>query len=249
MVKMIVMDLDGTLLTDDKNISDYTLSILEKSKKKGIKIVIATARSERSAKKFIEIVKPDIVILNGGALVINKDGETLFKKFLSEKTSDGIINECIRNENVSKLVVHAEKNSYVNFDDPQRKYNNFLEPLRQRTYKISVKSSSKKEMEKIKNKFIECELINYFNEDYYTFTHKEAKKMDAIKEISKKENIRIYEIIAFGDDYNDMEMIKGCGVGIAMENGIKEIKEIAKYVCRNNNEDGVGKWIEENILE
>jgi hydroxymethylpyrimidine pyrophosphatase-like HAD family hydrolase len=59
--KMIVMDLDGTLLDDNKNISKYTLSILKKCKNKGIKIVIATARSENSGKRIINLVEPDIM--------------------------------------------------------------------------------------------------------------------------------------------------------------------------------------------
>jgi hydroxymethylpyrimidine pyrophosphatase-like HAD family hydrolase len=84
--------------------------------------------------------------------------------------------------------------------------------------------------------------------DSFGIYHREAKKILAIKAIVKEENIGMEKTIAFGDDFNDMEMLKECGIGIAMKNGVDEIKEIAKYICKSNNEDGVGKWIEENIL-
>jgi Cof subfamily protein (haloacid dehalogenase superfamily) len=255
MVKMIVMDLDGTLLTNDKIISNYTCSILEKCKNNGIKIVIATARSEKSAKRCIDLIKPDIMILNGGALVMNINGENMYKRLLSIKTSDGIINECICNKNVGDLTVETDINYYVSYKDPayhpdyiHGKYYDFSKPLSQETYKITVEILDKETALKIGNKFKECNLISFSGENWHRFAHKEAEKMDAINAISESTRIEISDIMAFGDDYNDIEMIKKCGTGIAMENGIDEIKKMAKYVCGNNNEDGVGKWIEENIL-
>ncbi|MDR1030542.1 MAG: HAD family hydrolase [Treponema sp.] len=255
MIKMIVMDLDGTLLTDDKNISDYTLSVLKKCKSNGIKIVIATARSEKSAKRCIELVKLDIMILNGGALVINNDQKIIYKKLLSVETSDGIINECVKNKNVGDLTVETEKNYYVSYkesayhpDYMHGEYYNFLNPLSQETYKITVEIIDRKIALDIENKFKESKLISFSGENWHRFAHKEAEKIEAINAIVNHENITISEIVAFGDDYNDIEMVKNCGVGIAMENGIEEIKKVAKYICGKNNEDGIGKWIEKNLL-
>ena len=175
MIKMIIMDLDGTLLNDDENISNYTLSILEKCKNNGIKIGLATARSRLPAKEIIDLVKPDFSILNEGALVLNGNNEIIYNKLLSLETPNEINEEYMGNIN--------------------------------------------------------------------------GKKMNAIEIISKNQKVSLSEIIAFGDDYNDIEMIKKCGIGVAMENGIDEIKSIAKYICGKNNNDGVGKWIEENVLK
>ena len=174
MVKMIIMDLDKTLLNDDNNISNYTLSILDKCKNKGIKIGLATSRSKLSAKEIIALVKPDFSILNDGALILNGKNEIIYNKLLSWETLNEINDEYMENMNIGK--------------------------------------------------------------------------MSAIEIISKDQNISLSEIAAFGDEYNDIEMIKKCGIGVAMENGIDEVKSIAKYMCGKNNNDGVGKWIEENIL-
>jgi Cof subfamily protein (haloacid dehalogenase superfamily) len=256
MIKMIVMDLDGTILTDDKNISNYTCSILEKCKIDGMKIVIATARSEKSAKRCIDLIKPDIMILNGGALVINNKGEKIYKKLLSVKTSDGIINECIHNINVGDLTVETDIDYYVSYKDPayhpdyiHGKYYDFSKPLAQETYKITVEIFNRETALNIGNKFKECNLISFSGENRHRFAHKEAEKMAAIEATAKNKDIEISDIIAFGDDYNDIEMIKKCGIGVAMENGTDEIKKIAKYICGNNNNDGVAKWIEKNILK
>jgi len=170
------MDLDGTLLNDnDENISPYTLSILEKCKEKGIKIVIATARPRLAAEEIIELIKPDFSILNNGLLIINKNKVVIYNKLLSL----GMLDE-------------------------------------------------------IDDKYLE---------------YIEAEKMDAIEIISKDQNIALSEIAAFGDSFNDIEMIKNCGTGIAMENAEHAVRRFSKDICGSNNEDGVAKWIERNILK
>ena len=56
------------------------------------------------------------------------------------------------------------------------------------------------------------------------------------------------EVVAFGDDYNDIKMLQYCGAGIAVANAIGEAKSAANFICDTNENDGVAKWIEENIL-
>ncbi|MDR1174612.1 MAG: Cof-type HAD-IIB family hydrolase [Treponema sp.] len=255
MVKMIVMDLDGTLLTDDKTISNYTLSVLEKCKNRGIKIVLATARSEKSAKRCIELVKPDSMILNGGALVLTNDQKIMYKKLLSVETSDGILHECVNNKNVRHLTAETETKYYVSYKEPayhpdytHGEYYDFSNPLSQETYKITAEITDRKIALDIENRFTESTLISFSGENWHRFAHKEAGKIDALYAVANHESIPLSEIMAFGDDYNDIEMIKNCGIGIAMENGIDEIKRAAKYICGKNNEDGIGKWIEKTML-
>ena len=56
-------------------------------------------------------------------------------------------------------------------------------------------------------------------------------------------------IAAFGDDFNDIGMLRLCGTGIAMENAIEEVKGVADEVCASNEKDGVAEWIEKNLLQ
>lgn len=66
--------------------------------------------------------------------------------------------------------------------------------------------------------------------------------------VAGKLNISKSEIIAFGDDINDKEMFLNSGIGVAMRNSIDEIKELADYICDTNDNDGVAKWLDKNIL-
>jgi len=78
--------------------------------------------------------------------------------------------------------------------------------------------------------------------------NKNARKRNAIKVLADYFGVTLAETAAFGDDYNDVEMLRECGVGIAVSNAIDECKAIAKYICDTNENDGVAKWLEENVL-
>jgi Cof subfamily protein (haloacid dehalogenase superfamily) len=254
-IKMIVMDLDGTLLTSDKNISNYTLSILEKCKNNGIKIVTASGRSEKASRRILDLVKPDIMILNGGSLVKDNNDKIIYKKLLSIKTSSGLLNECVKNENIGNIKAETEEDDYVNYEEfpyhqdyIHEKYYDFSRQLSKETYKISVEIFNKKILPMFENKFTECKVIDYSGDSLCEFYPKEAGKMEAIEMILREKDVKLSEVIAFGNDYNDIEMIKRCGLGVVVENGIEEIKKSAKYICGRNNEDGIAKWIEKNLL-
>ena len=79
--------------------------------------------------------------------------------------------------------------------------------------------------------------------------NRKASKWNGIRAIAESEGFAAAEVVAFGDDYNDEEMLRGCGRGIAMANALDVVKEAADEVCLSNEEDGVAKWIEENILK
>ena len=255
MIQMIIMDLDGTLLKSDKSISNYSISILEECKRKGIKIAIATARSEKAAERSLMLIKPNIMILNGGALVKKDDGQIIYKKLLSKDTSDGIIKDCIHSDNIGDFTVETEENYFVSYKDKSNHpdymhgiYYNFNKPLFKETYKITVEIFSENTASEISKKYKECDIIKFTEENWYRFAHREAGKAQAIEKITLSEKIDIKKIVSFGDDYNDIGMIEKCGIGIAMENGIDEIKKVSKYICGKNDEDGVAKWIKKNIL-
>jgi len=127
-------------------------------------------------------------------------------------------------------------------------YHDFREPVSQKSYKIVAEIFNRETATEIGNKYSECSVIQFSGEHWHRFARKEAEKMAAIRVIAGDEKFGIDEIAAFGDDYNDLEMIRKCGTGIAMANGIDEVKQAADYICGSNNEDGVGRWIEKNIL-
>ena len=78
--------------------------------------------------------------------------------------------------------------------------------------------------------------------------NREASKWTSTKQLSEKLGISIDDIIAFGDDYNDLEMIKNAGIGIAMGNAEESVKKVADFVTNTNMNDGIANYIKENIL-
>lgn len=93
-----------------------------------------------------------------------------------------------------------------------------------------------------------CRLQSYRGENWYAFLPEMDGKVQAIRELAKILNISLNEIVAFGDDKNDMEMLKMCGIGVAVDNAISDVKDIADSVTLSNDEDGVAQWLAKNVL-
>jgi len=254
--KMIVMDLDGTLLTDNICISSFTLSVLEKCKEMNIKIGIATARSEYSCKRFMEQIQPDISIVNGGAVSFIENN--IFRKeFISKEVANNIIKELYGKNNVGEIHFDTENEKFTVCDhdvesnvlyQSKYKYWNVNKKLENDLQKIRLELFDKNIFLALKEKYVECDIVEFSGEDWHMIKDINATKIIGLKNVINNMKIDINDVVAFGDDYNDIEMIMGCGIGVAMENGIIDIKNKADYICKNNNEDGIGNWIMENIL-
>ena len=256
MVKMIVLDLDKTLLNDDGIITDYSMKTLKICMENNIKIAFATARSYDSTLRFIERVKPNIAIMNTGALTIYEN-KIFDQKPLPMKIANKIIPELFQQKSAGKILIETENEKYrICKSDVENDYKpweykkwNIEEPLVNDLLKIRFELFSEDIYLDLKEKYPECDIIHFTNEDWHMVQMKGANKINAIRRIVEKDKISMNNVYAFGDDYNDIDMIRECGIGIAMENGIDEVKNVAKYVCGNNNEDGVAKWIEKYILK
>lgn len=88
-IKMIVMDLDGTLLRTDKTVSSHTLGVLEKCRDMGIIIAIATARSVKNTNVLTDFFSPDVQITSGGSVAIH-NGQTIHQALMAE--AEAIVN-------------------------------------------------------------------------------------------------------------------------------------------------------------
>ena len=74
--------------------------------------------------------------------------------------------------------------------------------------------------------------------------HKDATKAKAIEELARIWGISQSEIVAFGDDLNDIDMLSYAGISVAMGNALDEVKAVADFICETCDNDGVAKWIE-----
>ena len=252
-ISIILSDLDGTLFRNDKSISDFTKETIRQAQAKGLLFGICTARAKVNAVKFLEGIEPDIFITNGGGIVYYRDKKIYNCEFTVEeirKLIDATFEVFGKDVILSADNEHAlYSNSREELGDKFWTFNDFSD-FRETCMKMCIESLDKEKIEKVAS-VIGLENVDYlpFSDiPWYKLSKKAATKERAIEELCHHLNITSSKIAAFGDDFNDLGMLSLCGKGIAMENAIDEVKKAADSVCASNENDGVAKWIEKNLL-
>ena len=255
-IKMIVADLDDTLLNSSKAVSSRNINALQKCRDKGIMIGFATARSDFGARLATDFFTPDVLIYDGGAVAL-VGGKRVFAQSIDAKRATefalklhrhgigfstqgdgGYFNayEVRTDYAVQKAVAGFRVEEFdpaIGFDVPINKIN----------ARVALKSVSE-----LLAHFPEIDALQYSGEELVRIAHKDATKWHAIAATAKHLCICASEIVAFGDDVNDINMVKNCGTGVAMTNAIDEVKGVAQFLTKDNDSDGVAIWLEENIL-
>ena len=254
--KLLLFDLDGTLLQSDKTISMATMQELEKCRNQGIMIGISTSRSEKNCVQFIEELKPDVVISCAGALVSYRDEYVYRVEFTQEETVD-LINKareiCGKD---CEITVDTVDEHYWNYKiDPKQLdkswgdciYTDFAD-FGQPSLKICVEIFEEEQAKKLGENYPNYDQIRFSDGYWYKFTKKSATKENAILNMCDVCGITTDDIIAFGDDYADIGMLKLCGLGVAMGNAIEEVKSIADCVIGDNDSEGIAMYLKELII-
>ncbi len=254
--KMLLFDLDGTLLQSDKSISNRTLSALKKCKENGILIGASTSRSEQNSLVCLSELKPDILISSGGALVKYSDKYIYRAEFSSDETNEMIDmarNICGKDCEITIDTIDAH---YWNYKaDPKKidkswgdsiytDFSNFSEC----SLKMCVEIFEQDKADELAGRLSDCDCIRFSDGYWYKFTKKNATKENAIMKIMGVCGFAADSIIAFGDDYADIGMLELCGIGVAMGNAIDEVKDKADIVIGSNDEDGIADFIEKEII-
>jgi len=251
-IKMIAVDLDGTLLRDDKTISEITIEALRKCRDKSIKVVYATARSKSASDLVSSCVLDGYVQMNGAVAFA---GDVC------------VYHKTISTIDIRELLLAADSaNIQISVEKADRNFSNFTFPdewgflldhyettdfnaLDIEVEKIWAMPTSEKEIELLKSHLPSGLYLVTTRDDFFTMImHEGARKSNAVAALAEYWGIEISQVVAFGDDVNDLDMLKHCGIGVAMGNAVDEIKAVADYVCDTNEDDGIAKWIEENVL-
>ena len=258
--KLIALDLDGTLLNSDGIVSDATKLHLQKLKEKGHIITIATGRILNRALVGTDGAEfANYIVSDAGAAVfkndgINKEWKEVYAQVLSKEIVENIASYYDKDKFMTINI--CDRNKIHHYDQTV----NIIEFLENITEIIHVSVSF------INNEFVD-EYLKIFTEKFHMLTveimqdsfgkvkwleiaQKGVKKYKGITEVAKLEGISNENIIAFGDGLNDVEMLKKCGVGVAMQNALPEVKEQADYITsRTNNENLVVEFLKEYLVE
>jgi len=250
-IKMVVMDLDGTLLRTDKTISVRTWDVLNMCRESGVKIVYATGRGGSDTDMAPIEMFDGRVTMNGA--VAKTGDKTVYNCLIPYQTARQLLVSCDRRG----LRIASQANGIH--------YSNFVVPDAWpwlTNYEIVDFLSHDRDAEKIYALDLSAEdsqfIINQLPATLYMITavdglamimNKGATKSKAISELARLWGVVRSEIVAFGDDLNDMDtLLSYAGIGVAVGNALDEVKAIADCVCDTNDNDGVAKWLEEKIF-
>lgn len=257
-IKLIVSDMDGTLLNSKHEVSPQFFEAFKKLKERGIKFAVASGRQYYSLRERMEPVKDEMIyIAENGAIVMDDGVEKHLVPMNMDLVRD-IVNE-VRELDNKYLILCGRKQAYIEKDDPE-----FMEPFLNHYEKYKVVEDLLKVEDDVILKVTICDLsgaeentlphVAHFKKDlqvklsgeiWIDFNDKEAQKGNALKALQKSLGIKKEETIAFGDYLNDLELFDNAARSYAMQNAHEEVKAIATHHAGSNDELGVEKVLEE----
>ena len=267
MYKLIALDMDGTLLSSDKTISKANLEAIQKAKAKGVKIVLATGRPIKGIKKYLKqlnlLEEGDYAITyNGSVAQSTKNEDIISEIILSTDDIDRLYtlskdlgvnihaytnNDCITPKTSKYTLFEAELNSIpikvTDFNKLPR--NTPIIKIMFIDEEDILDSAIEKLPKELYDKYTIVKSAPYFLE----FINKKVNKGVSIRILAQKLGISMDDVIWIGDQENDKHMVDYAGLGIAMENATDELKEVANFVTKSNDEDGVAYAINKFILD
>ncbi len=256
---LLLIDLDGTLLDDRSKISHMNKNVIEKLKKQGHKIVIATGRAHYRSHMFYEELDLRTLMVNRNASHIHGPYDKEFKpicEYMDEETVEKILTGDIRNY-MDKMYLEHLNNVYIIKGDRTfyedyplcQLYDEKEQSLSHRTCFICITIDKNVYSKSIQflNQFPMIKYEQYtMREDKVLFNVYPIKsdKANSFSYLSEFYHIPHERIIAFGDGVNDINMIKDAHIGVAMKNAIDEVKEHAKFITEeSNHKSGVGSFL------
>lgn len=267
MYKLLAMDMDGTLLREDKTISKRTLNAIKAAKEKGVKIVLSTGRPLEGVKEYLKeldlLTNDDYAIIYNGAIVVNTLNEKSIyssslkgsdlKYLFSLSQSLGVFlhaydgNKCITPAEISK---YTKIEGDINGVTVSQIDINTISDDQEIVKVLLVEEESKldKAYSKLPKEVFEKYTVVRSSPFFLEFLNKSTNKGTGVKKLAEKLNINPKEIICIGDAENDIHMIKYAGLGVAMGNAFDKVKDSADFVTETNENHGVAKIIEDFIL-
>lgn len=273
MYKLICIDMDGTLLNDEKEVSEKNIKLIKEADKKGVKIAICTGRPFSSAILYSEKlgIKTPVITANGAYIRNSEDDKVIYKSILGVENCKAILKELQEMD----LCAHFHGTNFILVNDIDKISHKYLEmnetlPV-EKQIKIMEIDNWDDTFIKYENEILKCVASD---EDYQKISKAKDIMLKTLSDVeivsSFRDNFEIMgggvskgraaevlasyygidkeEVICIGDNENDLSMIEYAGLGVAMGNAEEFVKKSAQYITDTNNEDGVAKVIEKFII-
>lgn len=267
MYKLIALDMDGTLLTSDKVISEKTKIALKKAEEKGVKVVLASGRPLEGISRYLEeldLLKHDDYVLsyNGGVVRNTKTKECVSKAVLKGSDLKRLykiskeLNVNIHAFSVKDGLITPKISKYTQYEADMNNIEITVKDFNEiddneeiiKVMMIDPAEILDPAIEKLPKDLYDTYSIFKSASFFLEFTNKEVDKGLGLKKLGEYLGITREEMIACGDAGNDLSMVKYAGLGVAMANATDDVKKNADYITLSNDDDGIAKVVEKFIL-
>ncbi|MCD7840191.1 MAG: Cof-type HAD-IIB family hydrolase [Erysipelotrichaceae bacterium] len=261
-IKLIALDMDGTLLDNHQNIKPYTHDILMQMQNQGVGVVLASGRDIVSLQNFGDLLNINQYPMSGyiclnGLEIYDYQGKLLFaEKKLNKNDALKVFEVAVKYH--LDMVFFFRKSLYI----VEIAHTNILTQHFVGMPKYSIESideipqyefSDLRKIALMQSPTIIENMLNQLNESDYDYCRVDhdwvevnplnIHKGSALRRYTQLKNISLENAIVFGNGENDMEMIETAGLGIAMDNSFDSVKSIADDVCLDNESDGIGVYL------
>ncbi len=264
-ISCAVFDLDGTLLTPQNTISETDLKTLRDLSREGVRIVIATGRSELQIREYVHLlgISDPVITCNGGVILNPSTREILHRKFIRDIDAKAMVDAFEKMGAdylmyTPDIVYHSENSERIKFffEYNKKVKEEFRVPIKSMSqypkdaeYKNVIKLlllGDRRDIPHLYEKFgndnnltIVCSGRDRGGLDLLDIMPEDTTKGSGIEILAQKLNIPVSEVVAFGDSDNDESMLRAAGFSVAMGNADDYIKEISDFVTKKNDECGI----------
>ncbi|WP_394975859.1 HAD family hydrolase [uncultured Croceitalea sp.] len=255
-IKMVVTDMDGTLLNSNHEVSDRFFKLFEELRKRKIHFVAASGRQYHSMVDKLNSIKNDVLFIAENGAIIKNKGDNLLSTPLNKEHLNRILNTVSKLQDVHPVLCASNK-AYVNGSSKK-----FIQLLKEYYTQFEIVEN----LSLVADEVLKVAIYHFENSEEFIYpsvkdlegilkvkvsgsnwvdiSHLNAHKGYALKKVMKEYNISSNELLVFGDYNNDIEMLSLSDYSFAMANAHPNVKKVAKYETASNNAFGVEKILE-----
>ena len=266
MIKLIVTDIDDTLLNSEYEISNGNREIIEKCKKNDIKVILASGRPDFGMMAIVKDLELDsydnyLLSYNGAKIANIKTGETIYEQFLSVDRIKFLIDKAM--EHGCDILTYQQGKVLTNKENEYAAWeanalgvdlvvdSNLKNLIKENAAKVIMLKKPEEALElkgKITQELGENYEVAMSKPFFIEINDKGISKGKSLNALCEKLNLTNKNVMALGDGLNDVSMIEFAGVGVAMDNAVDALKQKADFISKSNDEDGFGYAIEKFVF-